>query len=55
MQQRLKSAPGAAGTQIVAAQLLDEFLVSADDAIPSFDARFGREALAALASDLESS
>src|SRR5688572_11374492 len=55
MQQRLKPAAGAARARIVASELFDELLVPAHDAHAALDARLGREALAALASDLESS
>jgi hypothetical protein len=54
MQQRLKSAPGAAWARVVAAELLDELFVTAYYSLPALDARFGWEAFATLASDLES-
>jgi hypothetical protein len=53
-QQRLKQAPGSAGARIVAAELLDEFLVAAHNAVTTLDACFRGEASAALARHLES-
>jgi hypothetical protein len=52
MQQFLKPATGAARAGIVAAELLDEFLVPVHDAISAFDTGFGRESLATLTRDL---
>lgn len=52
-QQFLKPARGAAGAQVVATEFLDQFLIAVDDPIASLDAGFGREALAALTGDLE--
>jgi hypothetical protein len=54
-QQRLKRPRGAARTGIVAAELLDELLAVTDDSMAALDAGLGREALAPLARDLESS
>ena len=54
MQQRLKPATGTAGAWIIAAELLNELLVTAYDAIAALDASLGREALTALTRDLES-
>jgi hypothetical protein len=42
MQQFLKPMAGVAGTQVVATELLDEFLVSVDDSIATADMSFGR-------------
>ena len=55
MQQRLKSASGAARARIIATELLEQFLAAAHYAFASLDARFGGEALPTFASDLESS
>jgi len=43
MQQFLKPAVGAAGTEVVAAELLEEFLVTVDHAVAAADMGFGRE------------
>ena len=43
-----------AGAQVVAAQLFAQFFVAMHDALARFDARFGREAAAPLASALKS-
>jgi hypothetical protein len=53
MQQFLKPATGTAWAGIVAAKLLDEFLVAVHNAIPAFDAGFGWESPARLTRDLE--
>jgi len=56
MQQFLKSAGGTAGTEVVAAQFLQQFLVAVNDALPAdgpLHARFGRESLLAFLSWLE--
>jgi hypothetical protein len=55
MQQFLKSAPGSARTQVIAAKLLEQLFGAANDAIAAFDACFRREAFAPLTCDLESS
>lgn len=55
MQHRLKSAAGATWTRVVSTELLDELFVSAHDSHAALDVCLGREALATLASDLESS
>jgi len=54
MQQRLKSAARSARAWIVATEFFDQFLVRAHDAKPALYMGFGREASAALATDLES-
>jgi hypothetical protein len=54
MQQRLKSARGAARTRIVAAERFDELLVAVDDTAAALDAGLRRQAAAALTRDLES-
>jgi hypothetical protein len=53
-QQRLKRPRGAARARIVAPEPLDEFLVTVHDTVTALDAGLRREALAALARDLES-
>jgi hypothetical protein len=53
-QQRLKQVAGTAGTQVIASEFFDEFLVAAHHAPTALDPRFRREALAALARHLES-
>src|SRR5688500_11558289 len=54
MQQRLKS-PRTARAWVVAAELLDQFLLSAaHKAQPALDARFARETLTPLRAGLES-
>jgi hypothetical protein len=40
MQHFLKSTPGTAGTQVIAPELLDQFLVAMHDAIAAADVRF---------------
>ena len=55
MQQFLKPAAGATWAGIVAAELLDEFLVPVHNAISAFDSGFGRESLAAFTRGLETS
>jgi hypothetical protein len=55
MQQFLKPATGTAGAEVVATELLDEFLVTVHDAISAFDAGFGGETLSTLARCLETS
>src|SRR5215470_6858485 len=55
MQQRLKSAPGATRTRIIATELLEQFFATAHYSFASLDPALGREALPTLASDLESS
>lgn len=42
MQQFLKPAVGATGTEVVAAELLEEFLVTVDHAVATADMGFGR-------------
>jgi hypothetical protein len=54
MQQRLKPAPGIARTEIISAELPDEFLFSVNDLGASFNLLFGRIALAAFTAALES-
>jgi hypothetical protein len=54
MQQRLKSAARTAGTWIVAAELLHQKLLRADDSITALHMGFGRVALASLTADFES-
>src|SRR5687767_14412984 len=54
MQQRLKSLPRSARARIVAAELLDQFLVAMDEPQPALDPRLTREALTPLRGDLES-
>jgi len=49
----LKALAGSAGAQIVATELLDEFLAS-NDALTTFDRALGWEALAAFAHHLKS-
>jgi len=53
MQQFLKPATGTAWAGIVAAKLLDEFLVAVHNAISVFDAGFGRESPATFTRNLE--
>jgi hypothetical protein len=54
MQQRLKSAAGAARTEVVSSELLDELLLAAaNGAFASLHVRLGREASSTLASVLE--
>ena len=50
---KFKPAP-TAGARIVAAELLDEFLRAADNAVTALDSRLRREALAPFARDFES-
>jgi hypothetical protein len=50
----LQALAGAAGTEIVAAELLDEFLVAVNDANAPLDLRFGRESLTTFAHPFES-
>jgi hypothetical protein len=50
----LEQLVGAAGTRIVATELLGELLVAVDDSITLLDLRLGREAATSLAGDLES-
>ena len=54
-QQRLKQPRGAAWARIVAAELLDEFLPTADNAVAALDSSLRGEAFAPLARDRESS
>nr|WP_240963653.1 hypothetical protein [Luteolibacter luteus] len=49
MQQFLKFGTGTAGTRIIPAELFTEFLVSVDHPVTALHARFGWEALTALA------
>jgi hypothetical protein len=53
MQQFLKPAHGAARARIVPAELLDQFLVAADDAVATLHVCFGGISLPALTRDLE--
>jgi hypothetical protein len=53
MQQFLKPVAGTAWTWVVAAELLDQFLVPVHDAVAALDAGFGREAFPALTRGLE--
>lgn len=53
-QQLLKAAAGAAGTEVVAAQLLEELFVPMDHPVAAPDARLGRIALFPLTRWLES-
>jgi len=50
----LKQEARSAGARIVAPELLEQFLVAPHDAVTALDLGLGREALAALARDLES-
>jgi hypothetical protein len=54
MQQFLKPAARVAGTGVVPAQFLDQFLVAVDDAVSTFDLGFGWIAFAAFTGGLES-
>jgi hypothetical protein len=55
MQHFLKSAPRSARTRIIATEFLDQiFAAAAHNAITALHMRFGREALPALTTDLES-
>lgn len=54
MQHFLKPDTGTAGTWVVAAKFLDQFLVAMNHPVSAFDLRLGREALLTLADDLES-
>jgi hypothetical protein len=45
MQQLLKALPGAAGTEVVPAELLSQFLVAVDNAEPAPNLRLGRVSL----------
>ena len=54
MQQCLKQPRSAARAWVVAAELFGQFLAAAHDAITALAPRLGREALASLARDLES-
>src|ERR1700733_6560334 len=54
MQQRLKSLPGAAWTQIIAAELLAQLDVAVDDTPAWFDMSFRRERLPPLTRRVES-
>jgi hypothetical protein len=51
----LKAVSGAAGAEVIAAELFVEFLVAMHDARAAPDVRLGGEAAAALAGRLESS
>jgi hypothetical protein len=54
MQHALKPAAGAAGTEVVPSELLDELLLSAPDGtLAALHVGFGGESSAALASALE--
>jgi hypothetical protein len=53
MQQALKSAPGAADAEIVAAELLLQFDIAMDDADAALHAGLGRVGFATLARDLK--
>jgi hypothetical protein len=55
MQQFLKSPARQARAWIIAAELISELLVAADDARSAFDLRLGREALPTFTGDLETS
>jgi hypothetical protein len=54
MQQRLKSPPGSARAEVIAAEFLDQFLVPAHHAITAFYLGFRGKAFPTLATDLES-
>jgi len=54
MQQALKPASGAAGAQVVAAELFGELDVATDDAVPALDLGFRGEGLPPLTRDAES-
>jgi hypothetical protein len=49
----LKAASGTAGTEIVAAELLEKLLVSVNDSFTALHACFGRETFATFAGDFE--
>ena len=53
MQHFLKSAPGAADAEVVAAELLQQFDIAMDDADAALHAGFGRVGLPTLARDLK--
>lgn len=53
MQQALKSAPGAADAEVVAAELLLQLDIAMDDADAALHARLGRIGFATLARDLK--
>jgi len=53
MQHVLKSAPGAADAEIVAAELFMQFDIAMDDADAALHAGFGRVGLPTLARDLK--
>lgn len=53
MQQALKSAPGAADAEIVAAELFLQFDIAMDDADAALHAGLGRIGFATLARDLK--
>ena len=53
MQHFLKSAPGAADAEIVAAELFMQFDIAMDDADTALHAGFGRVGLPTLARDLK--
>lgn len=53
MQHFLKSAPGAADAEVVAAELLLQFDIAMDDADAALHARLGRIGFATLARDLK--
>lgn len=53
MQQFLKSAPGAADAEVVAAELFLQFDIAMDDADAALHAGFGRIGFATLARDLK--
>jgi hypothetical protein len=55
MQHFLKTPPGAAGAEVVAAEFLEQLFVAVDDPLAAFDARLGRVALAAFAAHFKSS
>jgi hypothetical protein len=55
MQHFLKTPPGSAGAEIVAAEFFEELLVAVDDAVAALHARFGGVALPALAARLKRS
>ena len=54
MQQRLKSTAGPARARIIATEFLDQFFGTAHDASTALYVSFGREALPAFSTDLES-
>jgi len=54
MQHALKGSCRSADARVVATELLAQFLVAVDDAVPPLDARLGREAVAPLTGVRES-